>query len=325
MKKWTPALMIALLSALIASFTFSLRTDGGEAQPRVRIRGRCQTCHPAHAQEWTDSIHAKAWSSPLFAETTNNYAKTECLACHAPDKQIETGYGKQPKLRDQLRESGVDCVSCHEDAKGAHHGTQGTKTEDHPVVKSALIGTVTHCAGCHNDNGTVDEFKASKWGKDGAACVTCHMPEVKRVMAVDPQMKKKYPVRPGRQHFFHGADSVELVRKGVKLEASAANGNVMAKISSVEVGHKFPTGFYDRAVALDVRTKDGAPVQQVVFADERTSGGQDTRLNPEEVRTVTIPLNGKTGAMSVRLLYKVHKKMKDDQAQVIYDLTVDAK
>lgn len=312
---------IALLIASLGLATLWGIWDGfspGQEQPRLpRVRKRCQVCHRAETIDWMQSRHARAWVSETFTQATNNRTRTECLHCHAPDRVLVTGFGKEPTLRTELQDHGVDCVGCHEDANEAHHGTLGTKPDEHAVVKNDRFGTVEMCATCHAKFGTVDEFKQTKWAAESPrACVTCHMPEVKRPIAVDK------PVRTAHAHTFKGADP-ETFQKGVRVEATVSGDNLIIKLTSAEVGHNFPTGA-DLVVAIvDVRLISNGQESlkhQTLLANDAATGGADTRLKPGEVREITIPLQGKKGEAVIRVLHKYLRTLPDEKATVLFEM-----
>ncbi|MFA4016647.1 MAG: hypothetical protein RUDDFDWM_001757 [Candidatus Fervidibacterota bacterium] len=324
--RWTQVgvVVICLCSVVI----FSLVVAQQSKPPKIPIRGTCQICHKQHADEWLKSAHARAWISELFKEMSNEYEREECLHCHAPERLLDTGYGNEPKLRERTREGGVDCATCHADIKGAMHGPYEIEREFHENVRSDKLGTVEMCASCHAKFGTVEEFKKSKWGSDPTACVDCHMSKVERAIAEIATVEKKYPVRVSRRHTFSSVEDLEFVRQAIKLEASAENGKLTVTLSSVQVGHKFPTGFNVNAGVVDVSIYDGDKLVHSfkhVLSDERESGGKDTRLSPGEKLTLTYPLNGKGKVAVVRLLYKRPKTLPDEKALELMKVEVPLK
>ncbi len=293
---------------------------GQEAREKIpRVRGRCQVCHRDEAIEWAKSGHAEAWTSEAFALTTNNRLQKECLSCHAPDKILVTGLGKEPKLRSEMVETGVDCVACHQDANDAQHGLVGRPTDAHPSVKNEKLGTVEMCATCHAKFGTVDEWKQTKWANDPRSCVECHMPKVTRKIAITSAKEEET-----RAHTFKGADP-EMFKKGVKVEASVSGDNLVVKLTSVEVGHNFPTGIDHVIAIVDVRVIEGGQEvlkHQTLLADDRARGGSDTRLKPSETREISVPLQGKKGEAVVRILHKSARDLPDEKAKVLFETKV---
>lgn len=314
--QWSAMVLgIALLALMFTNSPF-----GQEQRKKIpRVRGRCQVCHRDEAIEWANSGHAKAWTSEAFTLTTNNRSQKECLSCHAPDKILVTGFGKEPKLREELVEHGVDCVACHQDANDAQHGRVGRVTDAHPTVKNEKFATVEMCATCHAKFGTVDEWKQTKWASEQQSCVSCHMPKVTRKIAITSQKETETYA-----HTFLGADP-EMFKKGVKVEADVKDGNLVVKLTSVEVGHNFPTGIDHVVAIVDVRVIDGGQEvlkHQTLLADDRARGGSDTRLKPGETREITVPLQGKKGEAVVRILHKSARELPDEKAKVLFEAKV---
>jgi len=310
----------AALGIAFLVLAFTTLPFGQEQKEKIpRVRGRCQVCHRDEAIEWAKSGHAKAWTSEAFALTTNNRSQKECLSCHAPDKVLVTGFDKEPKLRGEMVELGVDCVACHQDANDAQHGRVGRITDAHPTVKNEKFATVEMCATCHAKFGTVDEWKQTKWASNPYSCVDCHMPKVTRKIAITSAKDEET-----RVHTFLGADP-EMFKKGIKVEASSNGDKIIVKLTSVEVGHNFPTGIDQIVAIVDVKVvSDGQEVlkHQTLLADDRARGGSNTRLKPGETREITVPLQGKKGEAVIRILHKPARDLPDEKAIVLYEAKV---
>jgi nitrate/TMAO reductase-like tetraheme cytochrome c subunit len=251
--------------------------------------------------------------------TTNNRSQKECLGCHAPDKILVTGFGKEPKLRSEMVEHGVDCVACHQDANDAQHGKVGRPTDAHPSVKNEKFASVEMCASCHAKFGTVDEWKQTKWANDSESCANCHMPKITRKIAITSQKEEET-----RVHTFLGAHP-DMFKKGVKVETSVSGDNLVVKLTSVEVGHNFPTGIDHVVAIVDVRLlSDGQEVlkHQTMLADDRARGGSDTRLKPGETKEIVVPLQGKKGEAVVRILHKSARDLPDEKATLLFETKV---
>jgi len=315
--KWSAVVLGSVVLALMLTSTTPLGQEKQEKIPRVR--GRCQVCHRDEAIEWAKSGHAKAWTSEAFALTTNNRSQKECLSCHAPDKILVTGFGKEPKLRSEMVELGVDCVACHQDANDAQHGKVGRVTDAHPTVKNEKFASVEMCASCHAKFGTVDEWKQTKWANDPESCAHCHMPKVVRKIAITSQKETETYA-----HTFLGAHP-DMFKKGVKVETSVSGDNLVVKLTSVEVGHNFPTGIDHVVAIVDIRLlSDGQEVlkHQTMLADDRARGGSNTRLKPGETREIVVPLQGKKGEAVVRILHKSARDLPDEKATLLFETKV---
>jgi hypothetical protein len=290
------------------------------AGPSVKsIRGKCGMCHPEIAQEWLNSLHAKAFQDTLFlAEAKAHGAEAEgkCFTCHAPQAVRTKGLGQTPGFRTDLREVGVDCQVCHVGLKGKVHAPFRSGLSAHEVEQDPQHRTEALCASCHEAFGTVSEFKQTAFAKQGQTCASCHMPKVKRPVSVGGKPRLV------ASHTWRGGNDAEMLKKAVKLEAAVApDGTVTAKISNVGAGHKFPTGIEYREAILVVTAMDagGAEIKthRELLANKTKSGGADTRLDPGETRTVTVPTGVTSGTFTMRLLYKLMASKSDQEATVV--------
>jgi hypothetical protein len=107
-----------------------------------------------------------------------------------------------------------------------------------------------------------------------------------------------------------------MLKRAVTFEATAnPDGTVITKIGNVGTGHKFPTGIhYRRAILVVTATDDSGKelfAKQELFANLTPSGGTDSRLNPGETRTVTIPTGVTSGNFTAQLLYKLMPDVND--------------
>jgi len=313
-----------VLIGLVSLAAHHPQTKTQQENPALpKVRGQCEVCHRQEAQDWAQSRHAQAWVSETFAMSTNNRSIKMCLPCHAPEPILVKGFGEHPDLRNEMREHGIDCMSCHRDANGGYHGTLGTQPEDHPgpVVKNEKFGTNEMCGTCHEVFGTYDSFKQTQWAKDAHGCVNCHMPVVERPIAIAPS---GLPARKARVHKFEGA-TPQMFQKGVKVEAERKEDVLQVKLESVWVGHTFPTGPEQVVAIVDVRLmKAGAEVgkKQELLADNVAIDGSDTRLQPGERRVIRVPLIGEPDEAVVRILHKRNRDLPDDKAQVLYETRV---
>jgi hypothetical protein len=305
-------------------FTFTLPEAGSAAPapaagaPTVRsIRGKCGMCHREIAQEWLNSLHSQAFRDVHFTAEAEKVADAEskCFTCHAPDAVRAKGLGQTPGFRTDLREVGVDCQVCHVDLKGRVHAPFRSGSSPHDVESDPQHRTEALCASCHEAFGTASEFKQSDFAKEGQTCATCHMPRVTRPVATGGK------ARPTAQHIWRGGSDPEMLAKAVKMVANVeAGGKVITKVTNAGAGHKFPTGieYHQAMVVVTVTDASGKEVfsKRELLADQRKSGGTDTRLNPGETRTVTIDTGVAAGSFTTRLLYKRMPDVPDAEAMV---------
>jgi predicted CXXCH cytochrome family protein len=125
--------------------------EGEQPQPPES----CATCHIDVVASWQDSLHARAYSDPVFQEYWQaGGSDTECLACHTTGFVTRTG---------EYAYEGVVCEACH-----------GETPADHPAEPVAIDPGVATCADCHPT--TFSEWEQSAHGEQQLACTTCHNP-----------------------------------------------------------------------------------------------------------------------------------------------------
>ena len=201
----------------------------------------CIECHAAVGREWQESWHAQSWTDPLVRapDQSNDFANTDCIDCHAPRGVFATGIGQRVLPRNVRQVEGVDCLTCHLLPDGRVAGTIDDPTAPcRPVVRTEL-GDPEFCAGCHNQHGTVDQWRASRYPEQGLGCVECHMPVVERPDGGT-----------GRDHRMMGGHSLALLRTATELTARVADGRWLAKVENVGAGHNYPTDERSRASDL---------------------------------------------------------------------------
>jgi hypothetical protein len=123
-------------------------------------------------------------------------------------------------------------------------------------------------------------------------------------------------------HLWRGGNDPATLKKAVKLDASVSpDGTVVTKIANIGAGHKFPTGIEYREAMLVVTATDASGKQvfskQELFANKTKSGGADTRINPAETRTVTIPTGVTSGNFTAKLVYKLMPSTPEQEATVV--------
>lgn len=174
---------------------------------------QCRGCHTDQYQQYEESMHAKAFSNPLFnaqyfTEVVPRAQKDpglvpearRCIACHAPVVFMNyTGLVTTP-AQASLFETGVTCDFCHtlegygengdyiQSSSGKKQGPyqiEGSAT--HHSEYSGYMQHAEYCGNCHNAtshigvgvNSTFDEWRGSVYGISGntssVTCQQCHM------------------------------------------------------------------------------------------------------------------------------------------------------
>ena len=180
----------------------------------------------------------------------------DCIRCHAPLKeQADSLVAALVRGRDRdsrsangplLHEQGLVCAACHvrgyqrygPPRKDGSAPDAATRLPHDGWISNTAFDDSRFCAVCHQFkkdeyalNGkllenTYEEWKASRYAREGRTCQSCHMPD--------------------RRHLWRGIHDPEMVRAGVTInatEAKLATGSVSARliIKNTGTGHYFPT------------------------------------------------------------------------------------
>lgn len=244
MKKILGFVVVVLAGWLL----ITLVAPRGDAEPARIFKSStdCRACHTAIFDEWEASHHAMSWVNPAVRFLSNDFAKEDCIDCHAPRPLFETGLGERVLPRATRRMEGVDCISCHQlpaHPDGTPGGMAGGIQSDQAPCKPEErreLAQPDFCSSCHNQHLTVDQWRGSSFatGPDRKDCNDCHMPIVKDA---DGQH---------RSHRFPGGDVLEMVQRAVTLEGAAKDGAWQVTLTNVGAGHSFPTDERSRAADL---------------------------------------------------------------------------
>ena len=282
----------------------------------------CGTCHPAQLADWRESLHAAA-SGPGIAGQLVEMRESDpssahaCLVCHAP---LAEQAPFNPDYDASLAGRGVPCAGCH--VRG--HQRFGPPRRDGSLASTAPRETLPHngvtrtpaflkadfCRGCHQFtpdgfalNGkllqaTYDEWKASRFAREGVQCQDCHMPD--------------------RRHRWRGIHDLEMVRSGLTIEAKAGAPRyrpgelalVTLRVSSTRVGHAFPTYVTPRVVLSAELVDDtgqvvvGSRREQIIGREVALDLSRelfDTRLMPGKSTTLTYRMKVEATGLRARV------------------------
>jgi hypothetical protein len=228
-----------------------------------------------------------------------------CYTCHAPLAEqrprlgAEKGHAKNPAYDAGLAAHGLVCAACH--VRG--HERFGPPRRDGSLQSAAPRETLPHngatrtpaflraefCQSCHQFTSdgfalsgkllenTYNEWKASRFAREGVQCQDCHMPD--------------------RRHLWRGIHDPDMVRSGLTIAARAGAAryrpgdtiSVTLTVESTRVGHAFPTYVTPRVVLSAELVDEAGQViagsrQEKVIAREVTLDLEreiaDTRLMP---------------------------------------------
>jgi len=269
----------------------------------------CATCHIAEFNDWKQSRHSQAMGPGIMGQLVNMSAAAteehqECIRCHAPLREqadslvaaLERVQGKGRRDGPALHEQGLVCAACHmrgyqrygPPRKDGSTPAPGVQLPHNGWVSEAAFGDSRFCAACHQFtqdgyalNGkllenTYEEWKASRYAREGRNCQSCHMPD--------------------RRHQWRGIHDPEMVKAGVTLNATPAGiaaGMVSATlgIRNTGTGHFFPTYVTPRVVVQAYQENAGKEMLQGTL-QEHVIGWQvspdlsreiaDTRIAPDQ-------------------------------------------
>ncbi|MGH7310150.1 MAG: multiheme c-type cytochrome [Candidatus Rokuibacteriota bacterium] len=276
----------------------------------------CGVCHPAQYGDWRTSWHAAAMGPGVLGQvrellTTAPGQALSCLGCHAPlgeQRPLIPGDGGlriNAGFDADLLGKGLTCAGCH--VRGHQRfgppGRDGTLESPVPraqlphagVTRTAAFLVSDFCRSCHQFdssglalNGkllenTYEEWKASRFAREGVHCQDCHMPD--------------------RRHLWRGIHDRDQVSSGLTITAEADAGayrpgetaTVTLRVTSTRVGHAFPTYVTPRVVLaielIDPRGQvvPGSRVEAVIGREvslDLTRELSDTRLHPGESRSL---------------------------------------
>jgi hypothetical protein len=268
----------------------------------------CGTCHPAQIADWTTSLHARSMGPGVAGQLvemleSDPRSALSCLTCHAPLAEqaplVPATLAPNPAFDPALAARGIPCAACH--VRG--HARFGPPRRDGSSASTAPRETLPHggatrtpaylasefCRGCHQFTSdgfalggklledTYNEWKASRFAREGVQCQDCHMPD--------------------RRHLWRGIHDPEMVRSGLAIDARASASryrpgdtiSVTLSVESTRVGHAFPTYVTPRVVlSAELVDQAGQVVagsrQEKVIAREVTLDLEreisDTRLMP---------------------------------------------
>lgn len=280
----------------------------------------CLGCHADVAAEWQASHHALAFVNPEVRKLSNDFANQECIACHAPRPVLAFAPGERVLSRQSERQSGVNCLSCHQGADG---GVATANSRPNPAAPcrprfESRLASVDHCAACHNQHGTVDQWRAAPAERRGDNCNACHMAEVFRAGG-----------RRGRHHGFPASHDLKALQSAVSLRGGWSGAGPWIELENTGAAHNFPTDERSRAADVQLRWQqaDGSwtPWEQQYrfrepYRDETSL--VNTQLPAGQTWRITPAPPAGARAAEARLLYRTNPYLPDEAAQEVARLSL---
>jgi hypothetical protein len=279
----------------------------------------CNACHGAIHDQWSESGHARASTSPAWiasAAALGNPAR--CQECHLPllnqRAEIPRGPGAgamapNPAWEPSIALEGVTCAACH--VRG--DAIVGPRALDddavpHKVVANDALRGAEACAYCHQLSlpggeehpflDTVGEWERSSFGQAKIPCQDCHMPRVS-----GPIAGSRYAAF--ASHRGLGDREPSAIARAVTVQARVQKARfergdtvrATAVIMNTGAGHAVPTGDPNHRVEVrfELRgadgelAKDSAPQIHWLLREVETEPPfkqvRDERLQPGASRT----------------------------------------
>jgi hypothetical protein len=294
-----------LRPSLASSLASHAPASHAAQDPDPDTAASCGKCHTEIHGEWLGRAHANAWVDEIYqAQLAEKTRQDNCLPCHIPQSALAR-IGKKPKTRDEHKDEGVTCVTCHKD-NNTIHGPFGAQTKAHPTAKHAaftLEGSAELCAGCHRTTiadvlGVARDHEEVYPAKVTKTCIECHMPEVERALAVDPESKQpSSPVRKGRSHVVLGPRDVDFCASAFGLSAKVQGDEVVLTVKN-QAGHRVP-GLKLRTFELHVALVDDGGKELATHVVELT--GRDPLPIDPMARDFPFAKPAGAKAMTVRI------------------------
>lgn len=296
----------------------------------------CGACHVPQFADWSRSLHSRAMGPGVLGQLVDMPAHAteehqNCLRCHAPLKEQADALvaamtagpvaGSRPaeNAAAQLHEHGVTCAACHvrlyrrygPARKDGSTPGSGERLPHDGWVSHAAFDDSRFCVTCHQFaadgfalNGkllenTYEEWKASRYAREGKSCQSCHMPE--------------------RRHLWRGIHDPDMVKNGVSIAASPVRSDsgvlsTTLTIANTGTGHYFPTYVTPQVVAEayqeDARGRPlaGTRREHVIarqVAPDLSSEISDTRIPPDKTATFSYKAARHPDAQAVVLRVQV--------------------
>jgi hypothetical protein len=221
----------------------------------------CGECHAALVAEWRGTAHAIAWVDEVYKEEIADRKRPEsCHGCHIPKSIVADGLAKKAEAREETKNLGISCQSCHLGPSGAMLGPWGAPTSAHATAVSENVsgkGSSAMCAVCHSTNigpvvGIAKDFFTSKMEDRGRSCVGCHMAVVEREPskgAAEGATK-----RSGRSHEIQTPRDPKFLARAFEPSLKVDGGTFTVTIRNL-AGHRVP-GLIGRSIVFQAELQD---------------------------------------------------------------------
>jgi len=241
----------------------------------------------------------------------------KCQSCHAPEPVVGIGEA-EPSLRaEATRDSGVNCLSCHQLPNGL--GVAAVRTIAAAPCNPVQIPEMADGALCDRCHDAIQEdWTNSRYPKEQTTCQSCHMPEV----ATRPR---------GRSHVCLGGHDVATIRSGVQVTSQQEGNELVVSVTNHATGHNFPGERHNRVLLLEVieraEDKQITLVQQDRIKEITPFRGESSadRIRAGDTYEIRFPVVEDSVTADVRLIYKPFPWYADRDSTVVYHERVKLK
>jgi cytochrome c554/c'-like protein len=248
----------------------------------------CGSCHQEIYNEWQQSTHAVAFQDLQFQAEWKKDDILTCLNCHTPlqnqqefiVKGLINGDYKtplkepNPYFDKNLQSESITCATCHV-RDGNVIGVLGNTNAPHKTNGDVVFLSEKLCISCHNvvdelnavlvcTFETGDEWQNNRARKTGITCISCHMPETERPVALG------FGKRVSHSHYFAGSgipkfygikvkglNGLEIKADSLKQEYKAGeNLTYSLVLKNSFAAHKVPTGDPERFFLIRFHVQD---------------------------------------------------------------------
>jgi len=315
---WRAGLVLIVLLALGGLLTAGrwlpeTTTDSALAPAdamRVSVMN-CRECHAAVWQEWETSFHSRAFTDPNVQAAFRHFGHDrQCESCHA-SQPILHDLAAPVALRAESRDTGVDCLVCHQLPDGSMAARHTVPTAPCRPVATAALTQSLHCGRCHT--AIHKDSQEGTLASSDKNCQSCHMPAVAS--------------RPGgRSHLCLGGHDEATVKSGVTLATRREGDKIFVTVANPTTGHNFPGERHNRVLLVQIieRTKD----DEVTLAQQRTIKAMTPfrgETSTEQIRAgesfvAEFPVVAPAVKAEIKLLYKLFPYLSDREAQVVHQV-----
>lgn len=249
----------------------------------------CGGCHFEVYQEWSSSLHGRAWTNANVQLATRGFEKASCRKCHSPQPVLGTGLLRAPDYRDFNQEDGVHCLSCHALEDGVAAARTIPDAPCRPRLEPRLL-SANLCFPCHEPtHGAFEEYWRSDAFALGLRCADCHM--------------QTRASGSGHSHGANGGLNPDFVQRALDWSVEQASDRVLLTLRN-RAGHRFPGEIPSRSFLIRV-LHDQQEVELITLRKPRKGETRnDDRLKPDEVRLLTFQVPQEVQSMRLELYFR---------------------